>query len=61
MTEVQTLQASGENSEMNLLPVAIYNNPLSDIENSYLVLCETRNKEGNPLETNNRDKANKVF
>ena len=56
-----TLQASGENSEMNLLPVAIYNNPLSDIENSYLVLCETRNKEGNPLETNNREKANKVF
>ena len=60
-----TFQTSGENSEINLLPVSVYRNPLFKHRNSglesLLVLCETRDKDGNPLETNNRSKAMKVF
>ena len=56
-----TMQASGEHSEMNLLPISIYKNPLRKYEHSYLVLCETRDKNNNPLDTNNRFEANKIF
>ena len=60
-----TSQTSGENSEINLLPVSVYKNPLFKYRNqgleSLLVLCETRDKDGNPLETNNRNKAMKIF
>lgn len=59
-----TSQTTGENSEINLLPVSVYKNPLfkhrTDIE-SLLVLCETRNQYGEPLSTNNRFKANEIF
>ena len=59
-----TSQTSGENSEIDLLPVAIFKNPLfkkrEGIE-SLLVLCETRDKDGNPLPTNNRRDAERVF
>ena len=60
-----TSQASGEHSEINLLPVAVYRNPLfkspSSALESLLVLCETRDHNGHPLETNNRFKANEIF
>lgn len=56
-----TSQSSGEYSEMNLLPVALYKNPLRNYPHSYLVLCETRDKDNNPLETNKRAKANELF
>lgn len=59
-----TSQTTGENSEINLLPVSVYKNPLfksrAGIE-SLLVLCETRNQYGEPLPTNNRFKANEIF
>lgn len=57
-----TNQASGENSEMNLLPVAIYKNPLKKHSHpSFLILCETRDKDNNPLKTNNRNVATSIF
>jgi len=60
-----TSQASGEHSEINLLPVAVYRNPLfknrSSALESLLVLCETRDQDGQPLSTNNRCKANEIF
>ena len=59
-----TSQTTGEHSEINLLPVSVYRNPLfkrrADIE-SLLVLCETRDQDGQPLATNNRFKANEIF
>ncbi len=58
-----TFQTSGEHSEINLLPVSVYKNPLLKTNNTValLVLCETRDKNGYPLETNNRFKANEIF
>lgn len=56
-----TMQASGEHSEMNLLPIALYKNPLRKYQHSYLVLCETRDKDNKPLDTNKRFEANQVF
>jgi len=64
-----TGQATGEDSEVNLLPIAIYKNPLkydtcvmnSCVAGSYLVLCETLDKNGKPLKTNNRYAAQQVF
>jgi len=67
-----TGQATGEDSEVNLLPVAMYKNPLryanpkfirnSTINySSYLVLCETRDKNDQPLATNHRYQAQQVF
>ena len=57
-----TDQTTGENSEINLLPVAIYKNPLSKHNHpSFLILCETRDKDNNPLKTNNRYAAKKMF
>jgi len=60
-----TSQTSGENSEINLLPISVYKNPLFKKRHegleSLLVLCETRDKNGNPLTTNNRFESQKVF
>lgn len=60
-----TSQTSGENSEINLIPVSVYKNPLFKYKNSeidsLLVLCETQDKDGIPLQTNNRHKANQIF
>jgi glutamine synthetase len=56
-----TSQTSGENSEINLLPVSIYKNPFFKGIESLLVLCETRDKNNEPLATNNRYGAKKVF
>jgi glutamine synthetase len=57
-----TEQATGENSEMNLLPVGIYKNPLSKHNYpSFLIWCETRDKDNKPLGSNNRHSANLIF
>ena len=57
-----TNQATGENSEMNLLPVAIYKNPLKKHNHpSFLILCETIDKDNKPLKTNNRHVATSIF
>jgi glutamine synthetase len=55
-----TDQASSTgNTEVILKPVACYVNPLQ--ENAYIVLCETYDTDGNPLPTNSRYNANKIF
>ena len=56
-----TGQAEGLNSELLLEPVAVYNNPFMGGANHVLVLCETTDKDGNPLESNCRAWANKLF
>jgi glutamine synthetase len=54
---------SNGNTEGILIPVKFYKNPLRKINNcdDYLVLCETYDIDGNPLKTNNRHEALKVF
>jgi len=47
-----TNQAPGDNSDCILKPIRLYENPLED--NSYLVLCEVWNVDGNPHKTNKR-------
>ena len=59
-----TKQAEGLNSELKLKPVAIYYNPFSNhhaLANSFLVLCETLDKNDKPLPTNTRAEAAKLF
>ena len=56
-----TGQAEGLYSELMLKPVAVYNNPFKGGANYVLVLCETIDKEGNPLKSNYRSRANAIF
>ena len=59
-----TDQASSDgNTEGILKPVACYKNPLRKIckFDNLLVLCETYDINGNPLETNHRHKATQIF
>ena len=58
-----THQASTEDSEVALVPVAHYLNPFFEPGRAFLVLCETRhnNADGAPTETNFRHDAAKVF
>ena len=48
-----TYQAHGENSEIFLVPVAIYKDPFRR-NNNVLVLCETFNFDHSPTATNKR-------
>ena len=54
---------SDGNTEGILKPVACYKNPLRKIDeyNNLLVLCETYDVIGNPLETNHRNNAKHIF
>lgn len=54
---------SNSNTEVILKPCAIYKDPLrnSNTYNNLLVLCETYDEKGDPLETNNRYYADKIF
>ena len=59
-----TAQAEGLNSELKLKPVAIYRNPFSTnctMASSFLVLCETLDKDDKPLATNTRAAAAELF
>ena len=56
-----TGQAEGLNSELLLKPVSVFNNPFRGGNNNVLVLCGTYDKDGNPLETNSRVNAKKIF
>ena len=58
-----THQASTENSEIALVPVAHYRNPFFEPGRAFLILCETRNNgpDGAPTETNFRCHAEKAF
>ena len=48
-----TNQADGKDSDCVLKPVKLYENPMEK-HDSYLVLCEVWNVDGNPHPTNNR-------
>lgn len=58
-----TDQASSTgNTEVILNPVECWINPLyKDVENAYIVLCDTYDTDGNPLPSNSRYNANKIF
>ena len=56
-----TGQAEGLYSELLLKPVAVYNNPFMGGANHVLVLCETTDKDGNPLKSNCRALAEHIF
>lgn len=55
-----TGQASGNDSEVVLKPVAVFDDPFRNA-NSYLVLCATYKPSGEPLETNNWIYADNIF
>ena len=55
-----TGQASGEDSEVVLLPVALFCDPFRK-NNHKLVLCETYRPDGNPVMNNHRFWAKEVF
>jgi len=57
-----TDQAEGLNSELKLKPVAVYINPFTNnCDISYLVLCETLDKNDKPLPSNSRAEAAELF
>jgi glutamine synthetase len=55
-----TGQATGENSEVLLKPVTIYQDPFRGDENIF-VLCECLNPDGKPHKTNTRHTALEIF
>jgi glutamine synthetase len=56
-----TYQASTENSEIVLVPVAHYANPFFEPGRAFLILCDTYRGDGIPTETNFRRDAEKMF
>jgi glutamine synthetase len=56
-----TNQASGFDSEIILRPCGVFVSPLMEDIPRYIVLCETFDKDGNPLKNNHRQWAKKVF
>ena len=56
-----TNQAPGEDSEVYIKPVRTYPDPFRPGNGNLLVLCETFTPEGQPLPTNTRNHAAKVF
>ena len=56
-----TGQAPGHASEITLVPVAIRPNPFFAKGKSYLVLCDTYDRGGNPLPSNYRYAANVIL
>jgi glutamine synthetase len=55
-----TNQAPGKDSEVTLVPRAIFRDPFRK-GNNILVLCDTYDGEGNPLPTNTRAPAQAIF
>ena len=56
-----TGQAPGEASEITLVPAAIRPNPFFEKGKSFLVLCSSYNRQGEPLESNYRHAANAIL
>ena len=56
-----THQASTEDSEIVLIPVAHYANPFFEPGRAFIILCETYHSNGAPTKTNFRHDAEKVF
>lgn len=52
-----TGQAEGRDSDVILKPVSMFNNPFITWCRSYLVMCETYNKDGSVHSTNHRSKC----
>ncbi|CAF1929823.1 unnamed protein product [Brassica oleracea] len=55
-----TNQAAGDDSEVILYPQAIFKDPFGK-GNNILVMCDAYTPKGNPIPTNNRNKAVKIF
>ena len=55
-----TGQATTSSSEINLIPVALFDDPFRGIPNKF-VLCETYNADGTPTPTNFRHYARQIF
>ena len=55
-----TNQSTGNNSDLNLVPVRLCKDPIRG-EGHYLLLCEVSNEEGTPHETNTRAILRKVL
>lgn len=56
-----TGQASGSDSEITLVPRAVYPNSLILYPYAHLVICDTYNSKGEALVNNHRQKAVKLF
>jgi glutamine synthetase len=56
-----TGQAECENSEITLIPCAIFKDPFRDPDRDFLILCSTYNSNGDALKTNNRHAAERIF
>jgi glutamine synthetase len=56
-----TNQATGKDSDILLKPIDIFINPFITWHTSYLVLCETYNKDGTIHSTNHRPKCAETF
>ena len=56
-----TGQAECENSEITLIPCAIFKDPFRDPDRDFLILCSTYNANGDALKTNNRHAAQRIF
>ena len=56
-----TNQATTSESEVILVPIALFNDPFRDFLHDKLVLCETRTPDNKPIATNHRYSANKIF
>jgi glutamine synthetase len=57
-----TKQAVTENSDIILVPVKVYHNPMEQSEMpSFIVLCETYNTDGSPHESNHRHQLENVL
>jgi glutamine synthetase len=54
---------SNKNTEITLHPCALFKDPLRNIEffDCYLILCDTYDDSGNPIETNTRIIAKEIF
>lgn len=55
-----TGQASGDNSEITLKPVRLFNCPFRG-NNAFLILCDTYNSDDEPTQSNTRHDANSIF
>ena len=56
-----TGQATTYESEVVLIPVAMFNDPFRDYKHDKLVLCDTYAPNGEPISTNTRSGANEIF
>jgi glutamine synthetase len=56
-----TSQAEINNSDVILMPVALFRDPFRSNKNAFLVMCETKRNDGTVLENSYREWANNIF